>query len=1176
MVLSVGATPKNLDERKAEGEASLRDKLLERLNRLHRSVKKSSKLRKSGAPMSLLEYFVCSIEVAVGALPDPKALGKALAAGANILVGAGKAIFMANPGQLLQGLCDLADSAMVEARRMYNEHQWRQLSFYTVRPHKPQCITVHDAVELWSTLSTESYRWEVQSGFVLMLTDTIVSLAESMVVTSGEGGDEPRETLLVELLEGTPDFPGLLGIASFGAPDSVNEQDVHSIALQVTEWASRLVTSGDDMDMGEWLKEGLELLSGRIQTALTDFVQSKAVTDQLDWFARLIAEVVDAAAKEGASAAASAAKRLGSKVDELLPVVTMVAKKLDEGSKACDQPIMLLDQVQSLLSSFASLNPMSLAIGQITKLADMAQVQLSAAIREPLDEAVIGLLEQADLDAAEGMFDFRSLQGVTTMLEACASKVLDWANATNLSMSTAQHVLESLHEDDEIKRTGLLVVTQVQQVVGWAEVVAAAVREHVKTVQDHIEAAARAFEVVQDAITGPVQKEKVAEIRQVVLEKTMSLTINGTTHEVSLQGLPTLLTDLGEKQLTEVLHQVKSLVLPGTDETGLPQEVLDFQRNIAAVAAHVDTMRGVLHQVQENAALVKEKLQADVVERVRHVKAALDVVKTEARKASQTGTRSLLSSKKAGKVAYSMRATLSKAKLPSVERTDVITQQLKELIKNLQDILRQGVAFIRCNAPQFDFALPSFLRAELRNMKALQQALDQLQDQAISELKGLADQTIDQMADAMGDVLGGEEMGSVLSVASEVVGGVMDEWTARESPWHVRSVAVFCMQRLAVLEPLSQQLREPIQRALVRRQVCETHSSVLQLLKAHSEMAKETNEVLCFSRSAAETMGEAPPSEVQQAVEKSEKRLVAIQEQMQQMQQLVMAHVPDPLMHAAFVAEEEIIAHQVSVRMQALEAKRDEIDNTSDPAEKQVLILMCRMEQQDLSAMAKNVSNVSKKLDIVVDFLSDLQSGLTRIDGKLDALQAQISSLHENFRQLTGRPVLDVMREKAEHKLQDIQSRLPDKVYIEPEVCGPGPKNNFEADENENPAKPVSKAIQRFLTGNKNVALLSGRAGSGKSTAMQESELHILGPYAQHRKEEEGIIVVLLKVKLTALNDPLGGVFEEGCKQQGLRQTQIDELREKVQEPNSKIELVFILDGYDELPPAIVSKNLWR
>ena len=75
-------------------------------------------------------------------------------------------------------------------------------------------------------------------------------------------------------------------------------------------------------------------------------------------------------------------------------------------------------------------------------------------------------------------------------------------------------------------------------------------------------------------------------------------------------------------------------------------------------------------------------------------------------------------------------------------------------------------------------------------------------------------------------------------VASKVVGGAMDEWTARESPWHVRSVAVFCMQRLAVLEPVSQQLREPIQRALVRRQVCETHPSVLQSLKADSEMAK--------------------------------------------------------------------------------------------------------------------------------------------------------------------------------------------------------------------------------------------------------------------------------------------------------------------------------------------------
>jgi hypothetical protein len=92
---------------------------------------------------------------------------------------------------------------------------------------------------------------------------------------------------------------------------------------------------------------------------------------------------------------------------------------------------------------------------------------------------------------------------------------------------------------------------------------------------------------------------------------------------------------------------------------------------------------------------------------------------------------------------------------------------------------------------------------------------------------------------------------------------------------------------------------------------------------------------------------------------------------------------------------------------------------------------------------------------------------------------------------------------------------------------------------------------------------------------MLQCENFVLGEYSQQKKRE-GISIVLLKVKLPALNDPLCGVVFEGCKHVGLHQRQIDELQELVQEQNSKTELVIILDGYDELPPSTLFKNLWR
>lgn len=69
--------------------------------------------------------------------------------------------------------------------------------------------------------------------------------------------------------------------------------------------------------------------------------------------------------------------------------------------------------------------------------------------------------------------------------------------------------------------------------------------------------------------------------------------------------------------------------------------------------------------------------------------------------------------------------------------------------------------------------------------------------------------------------------------------------------------------------------------------------------------------------------------------------------------------------------------------------------------------------------------------------------------------------------------------------------------------------------------------------------------------------------------------VVLIPVPLPLLRDPIGDVFAEGLKlEYGLRNSQIDELREKIFA--GEVEVVFILDAYDELALEALGKNLWR
>ena len=82
-------------------------------------------------------------------------------------------------------------------------------------------------------------------------------------------------------------------------------------------------------------------------------------------------------------------------------------------------------------------------------------------------------------------------------------------------------------------------------------------------------------------------------------------------------------------------------------------------------------------------------------------------------------------------------------------------------------------------------------------------------------------------------------------------------------------------------------------------------------------------------------------------------------------------------------------------------------------------------------------------------------------------------------------------------------------VYIEAEVCGPGAKEKFEVDDKDfyNPEKsnlpqPVTEAFEDFMVSDANVLLLSGAAGSGKSTAYSKLQMWVLNEYTRQRKEK--------------------------------------------------------------------------
>ena len=286
----------------------------------------------------------------------------------------------------------------------------------------------------------------------------------------------------------------------------------------------------------------------------------------------------------------------------------------------------------------------------------------------------------------------------------------------------------------------------------------------------------------------------------------------------------------------------------------------------------------------------------------------------------------------------------------------------------------------------------------------------------------------------------------------------------------------------------------------------------------------------------------------------------------------------------AWMEEEQSIYEDILTRIQATEALRQDAEAvTDDPMRKQEMVVRCRLELKALQHAAVNVKDVSKKLDIVVSFLSNISGQLSEMDKKLDMIQQDIASIRSDLKRLVGRPPLDVISDWRRKYLSEISGELQREVYVEAEVCRAGPKGDFKKDAEFNKSLLVSVAFKEFMENDKedekkDLLLLSGLAGSGKSTAVEKMKKYVLEEYSASRREKDDVTVLFLPVSLPTLRDPLSGVFEEGMKlafEGALSVDQVHELGDEIRKECSKIEVVFFLDAYDELRPEFLQKNLW-
>ncbi|KAK3272953.1 hypothetical protein CYMTET_18781 [Cymbomonas tetramitiformis] len=167
------------------------------------------------------------------------------------------------------------------------------------------------------------------------------------------------------------------------------------------------------------------------------------------------------------------------------------------------------------------------------------------------------------------------------------------------------------------------------------------------------------------------------------------------------------------------------------------------------------------------------------------------------------------------------------------------------------------------------------------------------------------------------------------------------------------------------------------------------------------------------------------------------------------------------------------------------------------------------------------------------------------VNESLNELQSSVRELGADLRRMVGQPVLEALTEQRSKQLAQCQE-LRREVYIAVDGVGRRDDRKFLVSESNEP-KDLLQAVKTELLERKEVSLLllSGPAGSGKSTFVRHLEVYLETEYVEQTRSERSEVVMV----------------------------KIHELRDLARA--GEVRLIFLLDAYDELPSHCLFKNLY-
>ncbi|CAD8172290.1 unnamed protein product [Paramecium pentaurelia] len=238
---------------------------------------------------------------------------------------------------------------------------------------------------------------------------------------------------------------------------------------------------------------------------------------------------------------------------------------------------------------------------------------------------------------------------------------------------------------------------------------------------------------------------------------------------------------------------------------------------------------------------------------------------------------------------------------------------------------------------------------------------------------------------------------------------------------------------------------------------------------------------------------------------------------------------------------------------------------------------------EDFENYLDNITDMSQKMDISLIFLREISKDLKSIKSSIDQVLSSVKGIEDDVRRLSGKNYIELLQIRKQKILKQKQETELDQVHIQistqeyDPVTGKKKENIngvFTSYLLKSKYNNFQGEINEFLwcesESQKDVLLLKGKAGSGKSRASRNIEEFL---WLNDTVFPQWIPIY---VSLPSLKDPKHNLLEQALESQNYNfdKIQIREFKEAVFNGNMKI--ILILESYDEMKFDCIQSNLYQ